>query len=61
MNMRFPYKDRAFLAGLHEGDAVEGTLRVVREDGAVVDYELLGLQVTEAGPAAPDGARRSRR
>jgi Cu/Ag efflux protein CusF len=67
MTMRFAYADRAFLAGLHQGDAVEGTLRVVREDGAVIDYELLGLEVKKpaSGPRLVLGVRdqetRSRR
>jgi protein SCO1/2 len=50
MTMRFPCKDRAALAQLAPGDHVEGTLRVVRTDGTVSNYELVGLVKTEAQP-----------
>jgi protein SCO1/2 len=51
MVMPFAYKDNEFLKTLKIGDEVEGTLRVVKEDGVVADYELLDLAVTR--PAIP--------
>jgi protein SCO1/2 len=51
MKMRFSYKDRAALDRLEPGDRVEGTLRVEKENGAVIDYQLRDLAVT--GRAAP--------
>jgi protein SCO1/2 len=51
MLMPFPYKDNEFLKTLKIGDVVEGTLRVVKEDGVVADYDLRDLEVTL--PAAP--------
>jgi protein SCO1/2 len=51
MEMRFLYKDRELLEELEPGDLVEGTLRVERAEGAVIDYELLGLKVTKPAPA----------
>jgi protein SCO1 len=45
MEMRFLYKDRDLLRELKPGDEVEGTLRVVRENGAVIEYELKDLEV----------------
>lgn len=46
MTMDFTPKDRANLAELAPGDEVEGPLVVVREGGAVKDYNLLRLEVT---------------
>jgi protein SCO1/2 len=51
MTMPFAPADRAILGTLHPGDEVAGTLRVEQEDGAVKDYQLLGLKVTR--PAEP--------
>jgi protein SCO1 len=48
MTMRFAYKDNDFLGTLRAGDHVEGTLRVKKSDGVVLEYELLGLTVTQA-------------
>jgi protein SCO1/2 len=53
MTMPFPLADRALLDTLREGDEVEGTLRVERRDGAVTDYQLVGLKVTKAREPAP--------
>jgi protein SCO1 len=50
MEMRFAYQDRGFLEELKPGDVVEGTLRVESENGAAVDYELIGLEVTKPAP-----------
>ena len=41
------------LAKLRPGDRVEGTLRVQRSQGAVMDYEIVGLAVTRSAPPAP--------
>ncbi len=49
--MPFQPSDPAILKSLHPGDEVEGTLRVVKEDGAVKEYQLLDLKVTK--PAEP--------
>ena len=57
MEMRFPYKDRDFLEELKPGDLVEGTLRVESENGAVIEYELMGLESQEARSSAHIGAR----
>jgi protein SCO1 len=51
MDMPFDVSDPAILATLRPGDEVEGTLRVVKENGAVEEYKLLDLKVTkEAEP-----------
>lgn len=50
MTMRFEYKDRDLLAELRPGDEVEGTLHVVKVDGAVESWELRGLTVTKPAP-----------
>jgi protein SCO1/2 len=47
MTMPFSLKDRALLDRLQPGDSVEGTLRVMEEKGAIIDYELLGLTVVK--------------
>jgi protein SCO1/2 len=53
MTMPFQPVNREVLEALQPGDAVEGTLRVEKEDGAVRDYQLLDLRVTKpAEPAA---------
>ncbi len=51
MTMVFKPVNREILETLKPGDAVEGTLRVEKEDGAVKDYQLLDLKVTR--PAEP--------
>jgi protein SCO1/2 len=51
MAMVFKPVNREVLETLHPGDAVEGTLRVEKADGAVKDYQLLDLKVTR--PAEP--------
>jgi protein SCO1/2 len=51
MEMRFLYKDPEFLGELQPGDLVEGTLRVESENGAVIDHELIGLEVKKPAPA----------
>ena len=51
MAMPFQLSDPAILESAHPGDEVEGTLRVVKEDGAVKEYQLLDLKVTK--PAEP--------
>jgi protein SCO1 len=53
MRMRFAYKDQAVLGMLRLGDQVEGTLRVERLNGAVSQYELRGLTVTQAAEKSP--------
>jgi protein SCO1 len=53
MTMPFTLKDRSAFDDLRVGDEVEATLRVEKEAGEVVDYELLGLVVTR--PAPPTG------
>jgi len=50
MQMRFSYPDKTALESLRPGDHVSGTLRVVKENGVVTDYELRGLTVTEPAP-----------
>jgi len=50
MKMRFSFKDHAVLDRLEPGDAVQGTLRVERENGAVIDYQLRDLAVTRPSP-----------
>jgi protein SCO1 len=51
MTMPFQLADPAALDSIHPGDEVEGTLRVVEQDGAVKEYQLLDLKVTK--PAEP--------
>jgi protein SCO1/2 len=51
MTMPFQLADPAILESIHPGDEVEGTLRVVKEDGAVKEYQLLDVKVTK--PAEP--------
>jgi protein SCO1 len=51
MTMPFQLADPAALESIHPGDEVEGTLRVVEQDGAVKEYQLLDLKVTK--PAEP--------
>jgi protein SCO1/2 len=51
MTMPFQPADRSILETLQPGDAVEATLRVEKQDGAVKDYQLLDLKVTK--PADP--------
>ncbi len=50
MTMDFTPKDRSNLAELAAGDEVEGPLEVVREGGAIKDYNLLRLEVTNPTP-----------
>lgn len=45
MTMPFSIKDQNVISKLKVGNAVEGTLRVEEEDGAVSDYELIDLAV----------------
>ena len=52
MTMPFEPADKSILGLLHPGDHVEGVLHVERKDGAVRDYQLRDLKVTE--PAAPE-------
>jgi len=54
MTMPFEPANREVLDTLEAGDSVEGTLRVVREDGAVQDYQLLNLKVTKAAAESPE-------
>jgi protein SCO1/2 len=51
MTMKFTLKDRAAFDDLRKGDEVEGNLRVDKENGETVDYELTDLVV--ARPATP--------
>jgi protein SCO1/2 len=51
MEMPFALADPKELDAVRPGDLVEGVLRVERQDGAVVDYELFGLKVTRPAPA----------
>jgi protein SCO1/2 len=51
MTMRFPCREPAVLARLQPGDHVAGTLRVRKENGEVIDYEL--LELTKADPQPP--------
>src|SRR5205823_6448946 len=51
MTMPFKPANPAILATVQPGDHVEGTLRVETAAGAVKDYQLLDLKVTE--PAEP--------
>ena len=53
MDMPFQPADPTILKSLHPGDAVEGTLRVVKEDGEVKEYQLLDLKVTKARQRPP--------
>ena len=50
MTMDFTPRDRSNLAELAAGDEVEGPLEVAREGGAVKDYDLLRLEVTNPTP-----------
>jgi len=50
MKMRFSFKDHAVLDRLEPGDAVEGTLRVEKENGVVSDYHLRDLAITRPAP-----------
>lgn len=50
MEMRFLVADRAELEGIEPGDKVQGLLRVRRQNGAIVDYKLFGLRVTQPAP-----------
>lgn len=50
MTMEFTPRDRAGLAELAAGDEVEGPLEVVREGGAIRDYNLLRLEVVNPAP-----------
>jgi protein SCO1/2 len=50
MTMPFTPRDRSNLAELAPGDEVEGPLEVVREGGAIKDYNLLRLEVTNPAP-----------
>jgi protein SCO1/2 len=45
MVMPFPCTDREFLEKVKFGDLVEGTLRVVKEDGDVAEYEIRDMEV----------------
>ncbi len=51
MTMVFKPVNREVLETLQAGDAVEGVLRVEKEDGAVKDYQLLDLKVTRPAEA----------
>jgi protein SCO1/2 len=51
MTMPFQLADPSSLESIQPGDEVEGTLRVVKEDGAVKEYHLVDLKVTR--PAEP--------
>jgi protein SCO1/2 len=53
MVMRFAYSDRDFLGRLKPGDHVEGKLRVETQDGAVIDYKLTDLEITQPAPLPP--------
>jgi protein SCO1 len=53
MRMPFHYKNKTMLGKLRPGDVVDGTLRVKRSGGAVIDYEILGLTVKAAAPSGP--------
>ena len=50
MTMEFTPKDRTGLDEVAAGDEVEGPLEVVREGGAIKDYDLLRLEVTDPRP-----------
>lgn len=50
MTMEFTPKDRSNLGEVVAGDEVEGPLEVVREGGAIKDYNLLRLEVTNPAP-----------
>jgi protein SCO1/2 len=50
MTMPFTPRDRSNLAELAAGDEVEGPLEVVREGGAIKNYDLLRLEVTNPAP-----------
>lgn len=50
MTMPFEPANSSILEELNPGDAVEGTLHVVKQDGAVRDYQLRDLHVTKAVP-----------
>ena len=50
MTMPFTPKDRSNLDEIAAGDEVEGPFEVVRERGAVKDYNLLRLEVTNPAP-----------
>ncbi len=54
MTMRFALLDQPVIRELKPGDHVRGTLRVHTKQGAVTDYELVGLAISEH--AAADGA-----
>jgi len=47
MTMPFQLSDPTVLESINPGDEVEGTLRVVKQDGAVTEYQLLDLKVTK--------------
>jgi protein SCO1/2 len=53
MTMPFQPANRAILDTLKPGDRVAATLRVQKQQGAVQDYQLLDLKVTQ--PAEPKG------
>jgi protein SCO1/2 len=53
MTMPFKPADPAILPALKPGDRVQGTLRVQMEEDAVIDYQLVDLQVTEPAQPAP--------
>jgi protein SCO1/2 len=50
MTMPFTPRDRSNLAELAAGDEVEGPLEVAREGGAIKNYDLLRVEVTNPAP-----------
>jgi protein SCO1/2 len=57
MTMPFQPADPAILPTLKPGDRVEGTLRVQMQDGAVMDYRLVDLKVTEPAQSTAAAAQ----
>jgi protein SCO1/2 len=57
MTMPFKPADPAILPSLKPGDRVEGTLSVEMQDGAVADYRLVDLKVTEPGKSTAEPAK----
>ena len=51
MTMPFQLADPKELESIHPGDEIQATLRVVKQDGAVTEYQLFDLRVTN--PAKP--------
>jgi protein SCO1/2 len=57
MTMPFKPADPAILPTLEPGDRVEGTLRVEMQDGAVSNYRLVDLKVTEPAKSTAEPAK----